>query len=452
MKDKLKAWWHFDAAAEQSSADNPLTPLTPEQRRGTFPLLTLAFGWGFLVTGLLVGGALGAGVSFWPDLIYASFLGNLANFVIGALVGYIGYQTACNSGLLYRFTYGQVGAYAPVLFLAILTIGWQGLVVGAFGFAWAQDFDSTAFYAIALFAGILFTATTYFGVRGLELVSIPATVVLILVGLYAAYTNIVQAGGWSAFLDLSTATASKAPISNIEAINIVIGSWIVGAIVMAEYTRFAKKAWVALAIPFIVLIIAQWFLQIIGSLGGIVSGTHDFTTYLLKQGFIIGGLGLLGMSMALWTTGDANLYLPVIQTSSVLKRPKRVMTVICGLLGTLLGLVVYRYFVEFITQLANLVPPVIGPVIADYYVVNKMRFDAGKLDQLPLWNPAAFVACIVGVASSARTVRDFFGIDLDSIVPSSLFGLFVSIIAYLVVYYVAAVFGVKLGHAKLAQS
>ena len=76
MLDKLKLWWHFDAEQEQSSADNPLTPLSPEQRRDALPLLTLAFGWGFLVTGLFVGGALGAGVNFWPDLVYASFLGN----------------------------------------------------------------------------------------------------------------------------------------------------------------------------------------------------------------------------------------------------------------------------------------------------------------------------------------------------------------------------------------
>ena len=97
MKDKLKAWWQYDADAEKASADNPSTPLTPQQRRDTFPLLTLAFGWGFLVTGLYVGGALGAGVTFWPDLMYVSLLGNTANFVIGALVGYIGYQTACTA-------------------------------------------------------------------------------------------------------------------------------------------------------------------------------------------------------------------------------------------------------------------------------------------------------------------------------------------------------------------
>ena len=443
MIDKLKAWWAFDAKAEQESADNPLTPLTDEQRRDALPLLTMAFGWGFLITGLMVGGALGAGVNFWPDLIYVSFLGNTANFVIGALVGYIGYKTACNSGLLYKFVYGQIGAYFPVLFLALVLICWQGIVVGAFGFAWAQDFDSLTFYAVAVFAGILFTWTTYYGVRGLELVSTPSVVILVLVGVYAAYTQISQAGGVQEFLALSETTASSNPISKMDAINIVIGSWIVGAIVMPEYTRFAKKAWVAIAIPFIVMIIAQWFLQIIGSAGGIVSGQFDFTTYMRLQGVFIAALGLIGMSMALWTTGDANLYLPVIQTSSVLRRPQKVMTVICGVLGTVVGLVIYQHFIQFIDYLAVLLPPLIGPVIAHFYIVKKRNFNVDKLDDQPKWNIAALLAYLVGASSKWWLVQN--------LLVSSLAGLLVSIIAYLVIYYAISAMGMNSEEADLAE-
>tara|TARA_B110000967_G_scaffold28932_1_gene27038 strand:+ start:1 stop:1212 length:1212 start_codon:yes stop_codon:yes gene_type:complete len=403
----------------------------------------MAFGWGFLITGLIVGGALGSGVTFWPDLIYVSFLGNIANFVIGALVGYIGYKTACNSGLLYRFVYGEIGAYFPVLFLALVLICWQGIVVGAFGFAWAQSFDSPTFYLVALFAGALFTWTTYYGVRGLELVSAPSVVILIIVGVYAAYTQVSQAGGIQEFLALSETTAAINPISNMDAINIVIGSWIVGAIVMPEYTRFAKNAWVALAIPFIVMIIAQWFLQIIGSAGGIVSGQYDFTTYMRLQGVFVAGLGLIGMSMALWTTGDANLYLPVIQTSSLLRRPQKVMTVICGVLGTIVGLVIYQHFIQFIDKLAILLPPLIGPVIAHFYIVKKRKFNVDKLDDLPKWNVAALIAYMIGASSKWWLVQD--------LIVSSLAGLLVSIVAYLALYYGASMLRMKLGHSRLSD-
>ena len=384
----------------------------------------------------MMGGLLGAGMPFWPDIAIATLGGNLANFAIGAVVGYIGYKTACNSGLLYRLVYGQIGAYIPVIIIALLLIGWQGIVVGAFGFAWAQRFNSPTFYAVAIFAGLLFTATTYFGVKGLEWVSIPAVVVLVAVGLYAIWLNINEAGGVPGFLAMSrdTAAGSEAPLSLIGGINLVIGSWIVGAIVMPEYTRFARRAWVAIAIPFIVLIIAQWFLQIVGALGGVVSGSFDFTSYLRTQGFFIAGLGLIGMSLALWTTGDANLYLPVIQTSSVFRRPQRVMTVICGLVGTVVGLGIYQQFEAWINFLATIVPPLIGPVIAQFYIVGRGRFDPGVLDRLHRWNPAAVIAYIAGAGFAWLLGAGHLGVAPDATAPS-LVGLGISIVVYLAVYY-----------------
>jgi cytosine permease len=429
---KLKSWWSYDAEAEKESADNPVTPLTESQRRGTFPLLTLAFGWGFLVTGLFVGGMLGNGQVFWPDIVRASFAGNVANFVIGALVGYIGYRTACNSGLLYQLVYGKIGAYIPVLVIALLLIGWQGIVVGAFGVTWAGNSDSMSFYLIAIAAGILFTITTYFGVKGLEYVSIPSVVILVAVGLYAAWLNIDQAGGWAGFLDMSAqrAAESETPLTTLSAINLVIGSWIVGAIVMPEYTRFARKAWVAIAIPFIALLVAQWFLQMVGALGGVVSGTFDFTVYLRSQGTFLMFAGIIGMSFALWTTGDANLYLPVIQTSAVFRRPTRVMTVICGVLGTIVGLGIYARFMDWINLLASIVPPLIGPVIAHYYFIARTRFSAEELDDLAVWNPAAIIAYIVGAAAALMNSQNIV-FSMDTTVPA-LLGLVISILTYLI--------------------
>ena len=433
MIENLKKWWRWNRELEKNSADNPVTALSEQQRRNAGPLLALAFGWGFLVTGLFTGGLLGNGLPFWPDIVLASFLGNLVNFIIGAFVGYIGYKTACNSGILYRYVYGNAGAYIPVVFISILLIGWQGIVVGAFGATWttalhpelpvSEIFSSTTFYIAAIFAGILYTTTTYFGVKGLEKVSIPSVAVLVFVGLYAIYLNIQQAGGLSNFQALSAELAAKNPLTMVQAINLVIGSWIVGAVVMPEYTRFAKKTWVAIAIPFIVLIFAQWFLQIVGALGGIVSGDFMFTTYLMDQGMIIAWIGIIGMSLALWTTGDANLYLPVIQTSSIFRKPQHVTTVICGTLGTILGLGLYQNFMEWINLLASIVPPLIGPVIVEYYFVNREKFHTGHLDNISKWNPAAFIAYILGAAST------FYSPDWGT---PSLIGLLVSMLVYLI--------------------
>lgn len=443
LSEALRAWWTLDEAEERAAVDNPFSPVTEAQRQDTLPMLTLAFGWGFLVTGLLTGGALGAGVPFWPDLIAASLLGNLVNFAVGAAVGYIGWKTACNSGLLYRFIYGRIGVYLPVVFLALLVTGWQGIVVGAFGFAWTQSFDSPAFYAVSVFAGVLYTATTYFGVKGIAKVSVPAVAILVVVGLYAIYVNVDRAGGFGAFLQLSVQTAAKKPISFTQAVNLVIGSWIVGAVVMPEYTRFARKAWVALAIPFIVLIISQWFLQIVGAMGGIVSGAADFTTYMSQQGLMVAGLGLIGMSLALWTTGDANLYLPVIQTASVFRRPTRVMVLLWGTLGTVLGLGIYQHFLTWIDFLANIVPPLIGPLVVDYYLVNKADYRFEDLDRLHAWNPAAVAAYVIGAVSTFHAPAGWV---------VSLWGLLVSMVCYAAVYFLAAAAGRRLGYAGVRSA
>lgn len=422
IADKLKSWWAFREGEDTDDNDSPHRALREDQRRDAAPLLLLAFGWGFLITGLLVGGQLGNGMNM-ADALQASFLGNSVNFLIGALVGYIGYKTALNSGLLYRKVYGTMGAIGPVIFISLLMIGFQGIIVGAFGFAWSQNFSSGTFFAVAIFGGILFTATTYRGVKGLEMIAIPSTIVLIVVGLYAAYLNISQAGGWQGFLAMSEQSATKQPLTMVQAINIVIGSWIVGAIVMPEITRFAKKAWVAIAIPFVVLMVAQWFLQIIGTMGGVVSGSADFTTYMIAQGSLIGAIGVIAMSLALWTTGDTNLYLPAIQTSSVLRRPKRVTIVICGVIGTLLGLGIYQHFEAWIALLSAIVPPVIGPVLVDFYFTGRHHYDDPDAEPNRKCNISAYLAYAIG-ALSAYFTPDWMA--------KALVGLIASVIAYAV--------------------
>jgi cytosine permease len=422
IMSRLRAWWTLDEQAEAQSADNPLTPLTQAQRRDGGPMLALAFGWGFLITGLLTGGALGAGLPFWPDLIGYAVIGNTINLVIGALAGYMGYKTGCNSALI-------AGAYVPVIFLALLTIGWQGIVVGAAAQVWTQSPDTAIFYAVAIFAGLLFTFTTYYGIKGLERVGTPSMLVLVAVGLYAAYINIDKAGGWPAFLELSRSTAAKAPLTGIDAINLVVGSWIVGAIVMAEYTRFSRRGAVALAIAFVVLFVDQIFLQVVGALGAVVSGSADFTVYMRSLSGAVALFALVGMTLALWTTGDTNLYLPSVQTSSLFRRPKRVMVVICGLLGTILGLGIYTRFLDWIGLLATVCPPIIGPVLVDYFVLRRTNYTREALEAASTLNPAAIVSFVVGAAVAWASSRPD-GLIAGLTLAPALVGLLVSAVVY----------------------
>jgi cytosine permease len=96
------------------------------------------------------------------------------------------------------------------------------------------------------------------------------------------------------------------------------------------------------------------------------------------------------------------------------------------LLGTLLGLGIYQQFLGFIDLIASIVPPLIGPVIMDYYVVNRDRFDTESPEHNRGWNIAAFVAFGVGAAST-RFSPDW--------AAPSLVGLVVSMVVYVLAWY-----------------
>jgi cytosine permease len=76
------------------------------------------------------------------------------------------------------------------------------------------------------------------------------------------------------------------------------------------------------------------------------------------------------------------------------------MVVILGLLGTLIGLGIYQRFMDFIGALGNIVPPLIGPVIVDYYLFNKRRFHPELLERVPAWNALAVVSFVAGAVAS----------------------------------------------------
>ncbi len=149
------------------------------------------------------------------------------------------------------------------------------------------------------------------------------------------------------------------------------------------------------------------------------------------------------MSLALWTTGDANLYLPVVQMSSTFRLRTKSMVIVIGTIGTILGLGIYQLFLDWINILANIVPPLVGPLIVDYYLVHRTQYRTADLDKLHTWNPAAVIAYVLGAGST------FY--NPESMVPA-LFGLIVSIISYAVIYYGAALVGIKMGYSQIHKN
>lgn len=125
------------------------------------------------------------------------------------------------------------------------------------------------------------------------------------------------------------------------------------------------------------------------------------------------------------------------------------MVVFWGLLGTFLGLGLYQYFLGWINLLATLVPPLVGPLIVDYYIVNKGRYDPKDLGRLHTWNPTAFVS--YGLGALVACANAYGILSLPSYFIPSLLGLAVSMVTYAAISLVAATISKPVGYAGIAD-
>jgi cytosine permease len=98
---------------------------------------------------------------------------------------------------------------------------------------------------------------------------------------------------------------------------------------------------------------------------------------------------------------------------------------------------------DWINQIANLVPPLIGPIIIDYYVFSRRRYDTSLLDKLPAWNPLAVLSFAIGVIAAYGFTPPW--------IASGLWGLLMSMAAYLVLVVVARIAGLHFGYARASR-
>ena len=99
-------------------------------------------GFGYVVTGLFVGGVLAGygdnpGVPFNIALL-AIFLGMFFLTFITSFLGIIAQKTGLSLALLSRYSYGHRGANMPLIVMALLTLGRFSSITGMVGQTWGS--------------------------------------------------------------------------------------------------------------------------------------------------------------------------------------------------------------------------------------------------------------------------------------------------------------------------
>lgn len=378
----------------KSNVDNDfaLQSVPNSNKKGFLSMFPVMLGFTFFSASMWTGGTLGTGLSVSQFLI-AVLLGNLILGVYTCLLAYIASGTGLSTHLLARYSFGEKGSYLVSFILSITQVGWFGVGVAMFALP-VQKVTGINLYLLIGIAGILMTATAYFGMKALTILSMIAVPSITLLGGFSVTKAIASIGGVSELLKIEPTQTLTMSV----ALTMCIGTFISGGTLTPDFTRFSKSKRVGVITTLVAFFIGNSLMFIFGAVGGAVMGETDISEVMFKQGIIIPAIIILGFNI--WTTNDNALYASSLGFSNITKIKKNKIVIINGLLGTLGAMYLYNNFVGWLVLLSSLIPSIGGVIIADYFFVKKRKYETMENTRFANVNMIAIVAWAIGVLAA----------------------------------------------------
>ena len=376
-----------------------------DERVASFRVAAVASMVSFSLPTFIAGIEVSSGVG--PDLTLAAILGGaLVIFLIGWLMGSIGARTGFNSYLLVRLAFGDAGARVVNLAFSISLLGWFGINLNLFGLAIAGLSDELfgiipPELLVTIIASLLITVTTIIGFRAINLVS----TLMIPVLAFVAIALLVTATSQTA----PVVAASQGEMSLGDGISAIVGSIVIGSIIMPDITRFLRNSGGALLTSGTSYMIAQPFVMWVAASASMVLGTEDIISIMLTLGL---GLGAFIIIIAgSWVLNALNLYSAVLGvTASFPRLSARTVTVVLGVIGVTAGLMnILDSFVTFLFYLSVVFIPVAGVIIVDHFIARPEVYQVIEVaDNQPL-NRWGLLTWFMGAAIALAASEGFIG-------------------------------------------
>ncbi|MFS1876188.1 cytosine permease [Enterovibrio norvegicus] len=367
-----------------------LGPVPMAARKGVLSLTMVMLGLTFFSASMWTGGTLGTSLSF-NDFFLAVLLGNLLLGIYTSILGYIGASSGLSTHLLARFSFGAKGSWLPSLILGGTQVGWFGVGVAMFALPVqkATGIDTNILIAVA---GLAMTATVYFGIAALMILSAIAVPAIALLGGYSVLEAIDSVGGIEQLQSLSP----ENPLNFSTALALVVGSFISAGTLTADFVRFGKSPRTAVIVTMVAFFIGNSLMFIFGAAGGAATGQADISEVMMMQGLLIPAVIVLGLNI--WTTNDNALYASGLGFSNITGLPSKYLSVANGIIGTLCALWLYNNFVGWLTFLSAAIPPIGGIIIADF-IKNRECYKDFANAEFQTVNWAAIAGVAIGIAA-----------------------------------------------------
>lgn len=382
--------------------DFALARVSADAKRPMWEILVIRIGSLACVSQLMLGAALGYGMTFWGAL-GATLVGSVMLQIISWAIGAAAAKEGMSTSLLSRWAgFGKNGSSLIGGVIAISLVGWFGVQNSVF----AEGLHAvTGIGSVPVWAAITGIGITILVVFGIKAISKVATVFVPLFIIAVIYAASVMLAGHSIGDYLSTPPPGPA-MTFAAATTMVAGGFMAGAVTTPDTARYLTNGKQVFWMTLIGTFVGELGMNLIAVLLAHATGTDNIVDIMMTL------TGWVGASIVIFSTvklNDVNLYSSSLGLSTMLNSlfnvtiNRATLTWVLGITGTVLSMIgIINYFTTFLTILGVAIPPVAGIIVVDYYFLKRDRkvLDESRArGELPAsvdkWNPVAIAVWIV---------------------------------------------------------
>ena len=361
-------------------------------------------GFTFFSASMWVGQQLASGLTWW-GFVMAMLLGGLILAAYTGALGFIGAESGLSLDMLARRSFGTKGSWLPSAMISFTQIGWFGVGLAMFAIPVAKELlhlevtpDTMPWqgYLLVAIAGVLMTASAYFGIKSLTIISYIAVPLVAILGTVAMIMA-VRRGDMGLIEQFSIGSKNLGVIAGA---GLVVGSFVSGGTATPNFTRFAKSAKAGLWTTVVAFFIGNSLMFLFGAVSSIYAGGNDIFEVMLNLNLFYVAVLVLGLNI--WTTNDNALYTAGLGLSNIFGKSKKAMVLISGIIGTVAAVWLYWNFCGWLNVLNCTLPPV-GIILILSYFMHRKAYRDGSINE-PVVNWWA-VAGVVAGAVVANLVK-----------------------------------------------
>lgn len=323
----------------------------------------------------LLGATLGAGMSFW-GAFWALTLGSVILELVAIFGGIAGVREGLSTSVLARWTgFGRYGSALIGLVISTSLIGWFGIQNTIFAEGLHTLIGAIPVWVWSVITGLALTVLVMWGFRWMAWIA------------YVTVPAFLLLAGWSVVRELSrhdlgTLLGSGPfgePISLATGATIVAGSYMAGAVITPDMTRYNRSSWDVVKQTIVSITLGQYLIGLIGVILAYAIKSADVVQIFAATSGVAGIIILVSATVKIndWNLYSCSLgFVNALSTMFSVRISRAAATLIIGAAGTLLSaLGILDRFADFLTLLGVTLPPIAGIMVAEYFIVRHWRPD-----------------------------------------------------------------------------